>query len=97
MKITPELSALKNAYMKARNEKDTAEMSRLKSKAMVIKNNQKNTSIDEKLDLLGEKDTKVLMNNDGDSFELSIAGKQLEESLENNLDNQSDKSKEIIV
>ncbi len=38
MKITPEIRAIRNDYMQARNENNQPEMNRLKSKAMAIKN-----------------------------------------------------------
>lgn len=38
MKITPEIRAVKNAYMNARSENNRPEMNRLKAKAMALMN-----------------------------------------------------------
>lgn len=72
MKITPEISAIKNAYMKAESANDSQEMNRLKAKAMELVNQQK-ASGDVKIGSK-EKDTDaVLTNEDGDALQLSTS------------------------
>lgn len=69
MKITPEVRAIKNAYMEAKKENDIPEMNRLKSKAMSIVKTEKPEFSD-------EEKTTVSKNKEGDSIEISQAGKQ---------------------
>lgn len=72
MKITPEISAIKNDYLKAKSANDSQEMNRLKAKAMVLVNQQK-ASADVKVDSKVKGTDAVLTNEDGDALQLSTS------------------------
>lgn len=69
-----DLTAIKNAYMKARDANDLQEMSRLRTKAMAIKNSEK-PSAEQKSSLSGNEGTAVIKNEDGDALEIGLATK----------------------
>ncbi len=75
MEITPEIRAIKNAYMKARNDKDLPEMNRLKAKAMTIMNSEKPDS-NQKIQNSEKIKETILKNKDGDSIEISLIGRR---------------------
>lgn len=74
MKIIPELTSIKSAYMQAKSEKNTTEMNRLKAKAMDLMHDEKTKEV-EKPTEKNEKNSIVLNNKDGDSIEISTEGK----------------------
>lgn len=70
MKITPEISAIRNAYATAKKENDTTEMNRLKAKGMELVDKQK-TEGTQKAES-SEKDANVVSKNEyGDALEIS--------------------------
>lgn len=72
MKITPEIKAIQNAYMQARSENNTPEMSRLKAKAMALMNSSGTDEKHERARILkNDGDSKVTKNEDGDLLEIS--------------------------
>lgn len=79
MKITPEIRAIKNAYLEAENRKDQSEMNRLKAKAMSIMQSEK-TVVDNVKETVVKEDIAILKNEDGDAIEISKAGKRLSDS-----------------
>lgn len=75
MEITPEIRAIKNAYMKAKDEKNQPEMNRLKSEAMTLMNQEEPVKAHEKES--GDHDGIIRSKNeDGDSMEISTAGQK---------------------
>lgn len=95
MEITPEIRAIKNAYMKAKDEKDQPEMNRLKAKAMSIMKSEK-TDTNKKPESAGKEGIAVSKNKDGDSIEISLAGKRLN-NLDDNFKNIKEKEKEVSL
>lgn len=75
MEITPEIRAIKNAYMKAKDEKNQPEMNRLKSEAQAIMNREvTNTDHEKRTGALAE--NIIARNEDGDTVEISLVGKK---------------------
>jgi len=78
MKMSPELKAVKNAYMKARSENDSVEMNRLKTKAMAIKNKDESEADTHKVPMnQHSRNSTYVKSKDGDSLEISQSGQNL--------------------
>lgn len=89
MEITPQVSAIKSEYMKARSENDTPEMNRLKAKAQSIMKNQKSKDTDETKPI-GKEDSKVIENEYGDSLEISASALAISNSDTSLIDQKND-------